>query len=400
MMLLLAAAITFVDVQPILERRCVACHRKGEVGPMPLTTYKETRPWAKGIREAVTAHTMPPWFADDRFGKFKNDPRLTVSEIETIRGWVEGGSVEGPAVKPIVTLPEGWGISAPDKVLTMKTAYPVPSKGSVAYQHILLDSPCPADCWVSAAEARPSVRGVVHHAVVYIREADSDWLKDAKSGVPLNAKTQTTSDILLVYTPGQPPFIAPDGMAKKIPAGAHLVLQVHYTPNGKAAADKMKVGLVFAKQPPRQRILTLQMNNGAIRIPPEDASYHASVSGTFPNDALLLNFFPHLHLRGASFEYVIAEKPGQWETLLRVKPYRFNWQLRYELDQPRRLPKGTQILMTATYDNSKNNPYNPDPEAEVVWGEQSWEEMMVGFFEVAVPAEMDKKSFFIRTQSR
>ena len=142
------------------------------------------------------------------------------------------------------------------------------------------------------------------------------------------------------------------------------------------------------------------MNNGSIRIPPEDASYHASISGTFPNDAVLLNFFPHMHLRGSSFEYVIAEKPGQWETLLRVKPYRFNWQLRYELDKPRRIPKGTQILMTATYDNSKNNPYNPDPEAEVEWGEQSWEEMMVGFFEVAVPAEMDKKSFFIRTQSR
>ena len=396
MMWLLAAAVTFADVQPILERHCQSCHRKGEVGPMALTSYKEARPWAKAIRQAVTSRTMPPWFADPRFGTFKNDPRLSDAEIKTINDWVVGGAAQGPPVPSAVKWLEGWGISTPDKVLAMKEPFPVPAKGDVLYQHIVLENVCAKDCWVSAAEVRPSVRGVVHHAVVYIREPGSEWLTEAKPGVPLGAKTQTISDILLVYTPGQPPFLAPEGTGKKIPAGSSLVLQIHYTPNGKAAADTTKIGIVFAKEIPKRRILTLQMNNGKIEIPPGDSRYHLSVNGSFPNEAILLNLFPHMHLRGTSFVYSIAERPGQWETLLNVKPYRFNWQLRYELAKPRLLPKGTQILMTATYDNSPNNPYNPDPSAEVHWGEQSWEEMMVGFFEVSVPADVDKKSFFIR----
>ncbi len=396
MILLLAALVTFAEVQPILERHCQSCHRKGEVGPMPLSTFKEARPWAKAIRQAVTARTMPPWFADPRFGKFKNDPRLSDEEIATIGKWVDGGSVEGHPVSTQAKWLEGWGITPPNKIVEMKEAFQVPAKGDVLYQHIVLENICSADCWVTAAELRPSVRGVVHHAVVYIREPGSKWLAEAKPGVAFGTKTETVRDILLVYTPGQPPFIAPDGMGKKIPAGSSLVLQVHYTTNGKAVADKTKIGLVFAKEAPKQRILTLQMNNGNISIPPGDRSYHLSVSGSFPNEAILLNLFPHMHLRGSSFVYAIAERPGQWETLLSVKPYRFNWQLRYDLDKPRLLPKGTRILMTATYDNSANNPYNPDPDAEVHWGEQSWEEMMVGFFDVVVPASMDKESFFIR----
>jgi hypothetical protein len=205
---------------------------------------------------------------------------------------------------------------------------------------------------------------------------------------------QAATDILAVYTPGSPAAVWPSGMAKKLPAGADLVLQLHYTSKKIDARDLTSVGIDFLREPPRYRVLTLQMQNTDIDIPPGASDYHASVSGTMPRDALLISLFPHMHLRGSAFEYAIVHPDGKIETLLRVKPYDFFWQMNYPLKTPRLLPKGTRLLFTGYWDNSANNPRNPDPKVEVKWGEQSWEEMMVWFFDVAVDPTVDKVSFF------
>ena len=207
----------------------------------------------------------------------------------------------------------------------------------------------------------------------------------------------TDSDLLLVYAPGSSPDEWPDGMAKFIPAGSDLVFQIHYTTNGHAATDQTSIGLVFAKQSPKQRVLTLQLANdmNAVPIPPNVDNYRVEVHGTLPNDALLLSFFPHMHLRGKRFEYDIVHPDGRVETLLRVN-YDFYWQLSYRLAEARQLKAGTKLLAVAWYDNSRHNPHNPDPSSPVQWGGQTYNEMMVGFFDVAVPANVDKWHFFIR----
>jgi hypothetical protein len=255
----------------------------------------------------------------------------------------------------------------------------------VEYQYFAIPTGFKEDRWIAAAEARPSNRAVVHHAVVYIREPGSTWTRGP-----------TKADILTIYTPGSSADISPPGMAKLVKAGSDLVLEIHYTPNGKPAADRIQVGVVFAKSPPRKRVLTLQMDNSTFRIPPGERDYRVTVWGTLPNDALLLGFFPHMHLRGKSFEYTRIRADGQPETLLKVAPYDFYWQLFYRLARPMSLKKGTRLEWIATFDNSANNPRNPDPTAEVRYGHQSWEEMMIGFFDVAVDPGVDKNAFFAR----
>jgi hypothetical protein len=225
----------------------------------------------------------------------------------------------------------------------------------------------------------------VHHVVVYIREPGSTWTHGP-----------TKADILQVYAPGTAPEVWPAGMAKLIPAGSSLMFEIHYTTNGKASTDRTKVGMIFAKSPPEKRVLTLQMGNDKFEIPPDDANYGVRVGGSLPNDALILSFFPHMHLRGKSFEFTRIREDGMPETLLRVSHYDFYWQLSYRLATPLFLKKGTRLEWMATFDNSVNNPRNPDPSAEVHYGEQSWEEMMIGFFDVAVDAGVDKKKYFVR----
>jgi hypothetical protein len=204
------------------------------------------------------------------------------------------------------------------------------------------------------------------------------------------------SDILTVYVPGNAPEIWPKGMAKLVKAGSDLVFEIHYTPNGKRAADRTRVALAFAKSPPAKAVLTLQMDNERFAIPPGARDYRVTAWGTLPNDALLLGFFPHMHLRGKAFEYTRVREDGQPETLLKVNHYDFFWQLSYRLAEPVPLKKGTKLEWIAWFDNSANNPRNPDPSAEVRYGQQSWEEMMIGFFDVAVDASLDKKGFFVR----
>jgi len=393
--------VFYKDVLPILENRCQQCHRPGEIAPMPFVTYGQTRPWAKAMRNAVLARKMPPWFADPMYGHFANDRSLTKAEIDTFVQWADAGAPSGDPnhAPPPRKWPDGWNIGAPDAVFEMPKAFSIPARGAIEYQYLILPTHFTHDVWVQNVEARPSNRATVHHAVVYIREPGSKWLEDQPRekmfSVPL-AKGFTTSDILMVYTPGNSFDGWTPGMAKRIKAGSELVLQMHYTANGAATNDRTRIGLVFAKEPPQKAILTLQMSNDKFVIPPGDPNYRVQVSGTLPNDALLISLFPHMHLRGKAFEYLIVAPGGRVDTLLKVDNYDFNWQLNYRLAAPRLIRAGTRLLWAGYFDNSANNPRNPDPGAEVRFGEQSWEEMMIGFFDVAVDASLDKPSFFIR----
>ena len=370
---------------------------------MPFLSFTDTRPWAKAIREAVLTRKMPPWFADPRFGHFANDRSLAKYELDTLIQWVDAGAQEGDPkdAPPDRAWPPGWNIGTPDAVLEMPQAVPIPAKGAIEYQYVILPTRFNEDKWVQQVEVRPTDRAHVHHAVIYIREPGSDWLKGRPTGQAFGlsiAKSLTSSDVLLVYTPGNSLDGWPPGMAKRIKAGSDLVLQMHYTANGKPGADRTRIGMVFAKERPKQAVLTLQMGNDRFVIPPGDANYRVSVSGTLPNDATLLSFFPHMHLRGKQFDYNIVSANGSIETLLRVN-YDFYWQLSYRLAEPRLLKAGTMLQAVALYDNSRGNSHNPDPDASVRWGDQTYDEMMVGFFDVAVRADLDKWHYFIRPDS-
>jgi len=386
---LLAAPPTFYrDVLPILQNHCQECHRPAEIAPMAFLTYQQVRPWAKSIRADVLIGKMPPWFADPCCGHFENDRSLSMAERETLANWAATGAAAGDPhdSPPPKTWTEGWNLrSPPDQVFSMEKAFPVPAKGSLEYQYFAIPTHFNEDHWVTGAEARPSNRSVVHHAVVYIRQPGSTWTRGP-----------TKADILTIYSPGSTPDISPPGMAKLVKAGSDFVIEIHYTPTGKAVLDRTQVGVTFAKSPPLKQVLTLQMDNSSFVIPPGARDYRVTVWGTLPNDALLLGFFPHMHLRGKSFEYNRIRDDGQPETLLKVAPYDFYWQLSYRLAKPMPLRKETRLEWIGTFDNSASNPRNPDSGVEVRYGHQSWEEMMIGFFDVAVDPGVDKNTFFVR----
>ena len=399
----------YKNVLPILQDHCQSCHRPGEVAPMPLVTYEQTHPWADAVAQAVEMKMMPPWFADPRYGHFANDPSLNDQQIATILAWAHAGAPEGsPHDGPSPrTWTKGWQIPEPDLVLKMPQSVQIPARGEVEYTYEIVPTHFAEDRWVQMSEFRPGSPAHVHHAVVYIRPPNSAWLRHAPVGEAFTASTlrdpeerrqahETTSDLLLVYAPGSSPDEWPDGMAKFVPAGSDLVFQMHYTTNGTADQDQTSIGLVFAKTPPAQRVITLQLNDHALIIPPGADDFRVQVQGSLPNDATLLSLFPHMHLRGKRFEYDIVHEDGSIEVLLRVN-YHFHWQLSYRLAEPRLLKAGTKLRAIAWYDNSKNNPHNPDPTKTVTWGDQTSDEMMVGFFDVAVPAGMDKWKFFERS---
>jgi hypothetical protein len=376
---------------------------------MPLQSYQQVRPFAAAIHELTHMKMMPPWFADPCCGRFSNDPSLTPDQLATLAAWAgthapKGDPRDAPA--PVHWI-DGWNINEPDVIFQMPVPKQIPATGDIPYQYIIIPTSFKEDRWVRMSEIRPSNRTVVHHAVAYIREPNSKWLRGAPVGVPFSADDLptealrrdamwTTSDILLVYAPGSLPDQWPEEFAKFVPAGSDIVLQMHYTTHGHPTQDRTSVGLVFSKQPPNKRVLTLQLTNDRFIIPPGDPDHRVEVHGTLPNEALLLSFFPHMHLRGKTFEYTLFERGGRVRTLLRISHYNFYWQLSYRLAEPIFVPGGTTLRAVATFDNSKNNPHNPDPESAVTWGEQTWAEMMVGFFDVAVDPSIDKQRFFLR----
>lgn len=393
------------NVEPILQAKCQECHRPGEIAPFSLLSYQDARPWAKAMRSDVLTKKMPPWFADPKYGHFSNDRSLTHQEIETITAWVDGGSKEGdpkdaPAPKQFY---DGWNIPTPDAVISMKEPFQIPAEGEVQYQYIVMPTGFTEDKWIQTVEARPSDRSVVHHIVVFIRDPQSKWLREAQPGIPytppgggkdFNNTSGGGSDILMIYTPGMIPENWRPGLGKMIKVGADLVFQVHYTTKGKATQDLSKIGMVFAKEPPKDRAFTFAAANLTFKIPPQDPNYEVVATQTFPNGAEILSFFPHMHLRGKTFEYEVQYPDGRQEIALRVPKYDFFWQLDYKLEKPLIVPPGTKVKCTAWYDNSPNNPKNPDPTGEIRFGEQSREEMMFGFFDVVMPADMTLHEFF------
>ena len=403
-------ATFYRDVLPVMQKHCQECHRPGEIAPMAFLTYQDVRPWAKSIRELVLNRKMPPWFADPQFGHFLNNRSLTQSEIDTLTSWVDAGAPAGdrkdaPAPRQFVA---GWNIPKPDCVLEMPQAVAIPPKEELQYQYVVLPTGFTEDRWVQAVEIRPGNHKVVHHVVAFIRPPQSNWLRgEAEPGVPFvppagpGGKRRIDlagggNQPLAFYAPGQVPEIWAAGIAKLVPAGSDLVLQIHYTADGKPEADQTKVGMVFAKSAPAQSTLGLAAVNVFFKIPPGDPNYETHGSLRLPNGGTILSFFPHMHLRGKAFEFTATYPNGESEVLLHVNHYDFNWQLSYKLAKPVTVPPGTKIEVTAWFDNSANNPRNPDPTSEVRWGEQSWEEMVVGYFDVLVPAHTSLRDFMTK----
>ncbi|MEO7651844.1 MAG: thiol-disulfide isomerase [Bryobacteraceae bacterium] len=380
------------DVLPILQKRCQQCHREGESAPMALVTYKDARPWAKAMREAVLTGKMPPWFADPKHGSFLNDRRLAQKDVETLAAWADGGAPEGNAkdAPQPAQFVQGWKIGTPDIILEMPSEFPVPEVGTIAYQHFVVPTGFTEDRWVRAAEVRPGNRVLLHHAVVFVRPPTSRWLREAKPGeafVPTRWESGLgpSDEILDTYVPGAVPFQLEPGQAKMIPAGSDFIFQMHYTANGKAGVDRSRIGLIFSKQLPRERVISLQI---ATRTHPVDARFQ------FQTGARIVSLFPHMHLRGKSMEYRVVLPGGESRVLLSVPNYDFNWQTFYYLSEQMALPKGARIEIHATFDNSLNNKSNPDPTKEVKWGDQSWEEMMVGYVDVAIDRTADPMDLF------
>lgn len=406
MLLLLTAvsaltATSFSDVAPVIEKRCVGCHQPGEIAPMAFTSYQEIRPWAKAIRAAVIRKSMPPWHADPaKSVHIANSRALSTKEIETIVEWVDAGAPAGTAT--IRTTPRdrgGWRTGKPDLIVKIP-GHAIPAKGIMEYVFLVAAADIPEDRWIRAAEWKIDQRAVVHHMNAFIRPPGSSYLKDAPRGVtyqatraeraarrPDEAETDRR-ELLLGYEPGYMPIEWKD-RGKLLRKGSDIVFEIHYTPNGAATADSSELGLYFASAPPRERVLTITPADANLNIPAGDPAYESRVSATFTREVELISLQPHMHFRGKAFHITLKYPDGRTAPLLDVPRYDFNWQSTYFLAKPLLLPKGTTIEYTAVFDNSPNNKANPDATKSVQWGDQSFEEMNIGFTEVAFPASAD-----------
>jgi hypothetical protein len=399
------------DVAPIVFTKCAGCHRPGEVAPMSLTSFKEVRPWAGAIREKVASRVMPPWHADRAYGSFRNNPSLSQAEIDTIVGWVNAGAPEGnPKDTPgLPKFAEGWQIGKPDQVLEMATDFEVPARGTIDYQYFEVPTNFKEDRWMQAGEVRAGDRPHVHHIIVYVREPEARTRANVVNIRPIlapgerpslpsprsqtgggaaaatvPAATRATDNMLVNWAVGEDAPVFTPGMAKKIPAGSTLIFQVHYTTNGTAGRDRSRLGLIFSKEPPAQEIRTAAIANPVFAIPGGAADHQVEAEATFTDDVKVWTMHPHMHLRGKDMTYTATYPDGRQEIVLRVPKFDFGWQTDYWLAQPISLPKGSKLHVTAHFDNSAANKANPDATATVRWGDQTWEEMMIGFFTYTV----------------
>jgi mono/diheme cytochrome c family protein len=388
------------DVAPIFHRNCVTCHRPGESAPMSLITYEQVRPYARSIRERVELGTMPPWHAEAAPGTFFNERRLSAAEKETITRWVNDGAPQGdPKDLPRVpAFPEGWTMGKPDVVVKMAEPYNVPASGTIPYQYITVPTNFTEDKWVQAVEIRPGVRSVVHHVLLFASEpgvaarpqpfvqrnpgaAAGPIVQQAGPAVAaalrnrLQAGGPNRGPLIATTAPGTNAMIFQPGSALRIQAGSVLTLQVHYTATGKPEKDQTSVGFIFAKDPPRQEIRSASFLNLQLAIPPGAGNHRVDSQIEFTQDTRITALFPHTHLRGKSWEYRLTYPDGREEVVLAVPRYDFNWQTYYEFAKPIAVPKGAKLLAIAHYDNSANNKANPNPNVEVRWGDQTWEEM-------------------------
>ena len=416
---LAADAVTFnKDVLPILQKNCQSCHRAGEIAPMPFMTYAETRPWAKAIKLAVVSKKMPPWFADEQLaGHFRNERRLASSDIDTLTAWVNSGAPEGAAKdKPApVHFADGWSIGKPDMVVEYPHELAIPASGVIDQSNMLVKVNFPRDVWVKAAEVRPGNLKVVHHMKAWIRPPGSPWMKDAPEGElykpsrgqfapqpaavdPVdNDRPRAVQDILAKYNPGVAgQEFAAGGAAKFIAAGSDIVFEIHYTTTGKPETDRSRVGIVFATEPPKQRFVTLTgVNNTDFLIPARSANHEVRAESTIRADAMLAWVQPHMHLRAKDYELRAYYPSGESQLLLKGK-FDFNWQVGYEFAKPVLLPKGTRLESIAHFDNSQNNPWNPNPNIDVMYGPQTTDEMAVSFMGFIIDAKADPSNLFPR----
>ena len=373
---------------------------------MAFGAYDQTRPWAKAIKQAVLMKKMPPWNAEAAPGQFQNDPSLTPREIAKLVAWADSGAPAGNLkdAPPPLKFADGWSIDQPDQIFDVPVPFQIPATGTLEYTYVIVPTGFTKDRWITQAEVRPGNRAIVHHANVYIREPGSTWLREYPTGklfIPdergvrgatggsSSAGASVREQVIAGYAPGRPAKQVPEGYAMLIPAGSDLVFQLHYTTNGRATTDVTRIGFVYAKQTPLKRVIRVQASNAGFAIPPGAADYPVAGSASLGVESELLNVYPHMHLRGKSMTLSAVYPTGEHEEFVRVPRYDFNWQLVYSLTKPRILPKGTVLQAHATFDNSAANRTNPNPKATVRWGDQSWDEMMVGFFDLAIPIGTD-----------
>ncbi len=372
------------DVAPILYENCVACHRPNHLAPMSLITYNDARPWARAVKAKVVAKEMPPWGADSSVRAYKNDASLTQDEIDTIAAWVDGGALEGNAadLPDVPQFAEGWSIGEPDLIFSMVKPFEVPADGTVPYAYVTVPTNLSEDTWISAHEFRPGDRRVIHHVIPSVLEDDGEPVTGEVS-LRRSGRTRARGASIGGYVPNRLGTVYEDGVAVMLPKGADIEAQMHYTTIGEPVSDVSSWGVVVAKtsgSKPRQRAGGGQLASMTFAIEPGNAAYAVIASREIEEDTYLANMMPHMHVRGKSAKYTVIYPDGREEVALWVPNYDFNWQLTYQLEEPIFMPKGSRIQAEFHYDNSGNNRFNPDPTAEVHWGDQTWEEMMLGYY--------------------
>ena len=379
------------DVAPVLFKNCTSCHRPGEIGPMSLLTYDDVRPRAKDIRDKIGDGDMPPWHADAPHGTFLNERGLTEQEKSTIFRWVANGAPKGDPkdMPPTPEYPRGWSIGTPDVVFEMPEEYHVPADDVVQYEYFYIPTNFTEPKWVQAIEVRPGNRNVVHHVLVrYQAKPDvprtpllklNPDISETPRGVPglhpIKRDGNLPTRLIATYAPGTNPQVFRPGTALRLEPGGVLELQMHYTAAGQDEVDRTRVGMIFSKDPSPREVLALQFVNTTLRLPAGAADVRVDADVEFSQDATVWGLFPHTHVRGKRWEYVLQLPDGSKRTILSVPRYNFNWQTYYMFKDPLQVPKGSRIVSSAWYDNSAANRVNPDPTADVRWGEQTWEEM-------------------------
>ncbi|MFL6273635.1 MAG: DUF3471 domain-containing protein [Blastocatellia bacterium] len=418
-----ARAVTFSrDVAPILYKNCVACHRPNDLAPMSLLSYKDARPWARSIKEKVVTREMPPWQADPHYGQFMNDKRLSQQEIDTIVTWVDGGAKEGnPKDLPAApTFSDDWQIGKPDLILTMQEEYTVEATGPDEYIRFVIPVNISEIKWIKGVEIHPGNKRVVHHAVAFLQTPEmiaaakgagdnalnptpdkssmfyrdgtlvrtkgdapvyDDGCKAPDGGFARGSGQETIGPLLGFYAPGKDVDLFPAGTAKFIRPGSNLIIEMHYSKTtGKTEKDRTMVGLLFAKEAPDKVLQSNGALNHFFKIPPGATDHEVTACYKFSNDTLLYTLMPHMHRRGKDMKYEVVYPDGRRETLLAVK-YNFAWQSMYRFKEPVLVPHGSQLIVTAHYDNSERNKWNPDPTKAVRWGDPTYDEMMIGYMD-------------------
>ena len=366
------------QIAPMLEENCVSCHRQGGIGPWAMTDYNMVRGFSLMIREVVRTKRMPPWHADPNHGNFSNDRSLTPEQTQTLVHWIEAGAPRGAGPDPLAEIDHNWGewavaepdLGEPDYIIDIP-AEEIPATGVVDYKYHYVQNTIGKDVWVKAAEVLPGDRGVLHHVITTYGFLETEGRRKGR----LKREGQGG---LRGYVPGMTSQKFPQGTGVYLPADATLEFQVHYTTNGKATVDESRLGIWVYEEPPEHQVFSMILLNGRIKIPAGAKAHKEYAERVIPKDALVYNLLPHAHFRGKASEFSVVYPDGSEEVLLSVPNYDFNWQTTYELTEPKWIPAGSKIVHTTWWDNSAQNPANPDPSIDVYWGEQSWEEMLFG----------------------